>query len=114
MKKRKDLFSVLEKQEAAAKPRAVPSSFLSRVANGQVRRTITLPGDYVAELKLYRQTDYYETAIEERYKKALVNVKVRTGETSVLWDPLQKFISEADELFDESEPVYYSDKIKFK
>lgn len=90
------------------------SSLLSRVANGKVRRAANLNGDFYVEVKVYHKADIISTVREERWKKAAVALKVQLSKESPQWDTLQSFMRRAHELFDDSEPVFYSDQISFK
>lgn len=90
------------------------SSLLIRVANGKVRRTATLTGPYYVEVKVYDTSEAASSRPDERWKKTLVSLKAQLKTDSSQWDKLQVFMRGAHKLFEDSEPVYYSDKINFK
>lgn len=90
------------------------SSLTSKVANGVVRRVNQLNGAYYTEVRVYNTRDASKTPPEERYKKALVTLKVQLNPNTSEWRDLQKFMKNIKLLFDNQEPVFYSNKINFK
>lgn len=118
MNKKRDLFYILQSEETASgRPKSggpVTSSFASRVSTGTSRRTALSEGDYFVDLKVYKTSDYVNNPTEVRYKTALVSVKLQCEDSSPSWEALQAFLGQAWTVFQDSEPVHYSDKINFK
>ncbi|XP_049704256.2 uncharacterized protein LOC126056173 [Helicoverpa armigera] len=85
------------------------SSLVSRVANGKVRRTADLTGDFYVEVKVYHKAEAASTPREDRWKKASVALKVQINRDSSPWEALQIFMRRTHELFDNSELIFYSD-----
>ncbi|CAG9134557.1 unnamed protein product [Plutella xylostella] len=114
-----DIFGILDEAENLAS-RAAPdnypisSSFVSRVANGSVRKSLINDGEFYVELKVYNTLDAKTSKPEERWKKALFNLKLLTEQDGEPWQALQKFVREAHSVFGDCEPVYYSEKIHIK
>ncbi|CAG9138370.1 unnamed protein product [Plutella xylostella] len=110
-----DIFGILDEAENLAS-RAAPdnypisSSFVSRVANGSVRKSLINDGEFYVELKVYNTLDAKTSKPEERWKKALFNLKLLTEQDGEPWQALQKFVREAHSVFGDCEPVYYSEK----
>lgn len=77
-----------------------------------MRRTADLTGDFYVDVKVYHKGEAASTRREERWKKAAVALKVQLNKDSPPWEALQTFMHRAHELFDSSEPVFYSDNIK--
>jgi hypothetical protein len=93
----------------ASSERATTSSFSSRVSSGTSRRTIIRPGDFFIDLKVYKIQDHQaETDALERYKKALVALRLQCEEKSIEWEQCQTLIGTAFEVFKDSETSYYS------
>lgn len=117
-KKSKDLFSIISKDEQASSSREthreLASSFTSRVSSGQCRRVASTSGKFYIDLKIYNTDDVRTTPAEERYKKALASVKLQCTDHSREWEVLQDFLGRAYTIFEDSEPTYYSNNIKFK
>ncbi|KAL0803276.1 hypothetical protein ABMA28_000548 [Loxostege sticticalis] len=117
-KKQKSLFSIINKDERGSTKGSsrsiLGSSFTSRVSSGQCRRAATTVGEFYIDLKVYNTEDIKNTPAEERYKKALASIKIQCGEQSGEWEALQSFIGKAYAIFEDSEPVYYSNKINIK
>lgn len=90
------------------------SSLISRVANGKVRRTADVSGDFYVEVKVYNKAEVASTPKEERWKKASVALKVQLNRNTPQWDGLQVFMRRTHEFFDNSEPVFYSNNISLK
>lgn len=89
------------------------SYFVNKVANGNERRTASLVGSYVLDLKLYHVNDIQNTESKDVWRKALVRVKVQTQDDTELWKSLQKLVTSIDKNFLD-EPQFYSDKISLK
>lgn len=88
---------------------------MSRVANGKLRRTAPyIEGDFYVEVKVYNKTDAASTTPLERWKKALVALKVQINKDTPQWDALQTFMRRVHVVFQDSEPVFYSDNINIK
>lgn len=112
-KSKKDIFSILQSEEQAttnSTPRPA-SSFITRVSSGHVRRATNTTGDYFVELKVYKTEDINSVPQDERYRKALASLKLECADNSKEWDALQKFISTAYLLFENSEPVFFNYKL---
>lgn len=90
------------------------SSLTTKVANGAVRRTAPLIGAYYVEVRVYNTAEALKSRPDERYKKALVTLKAQLNVETQEWRDLQKFIKKTKTLFNETEPVFYSNKIHFK
>lgn len=96
---------------AASSP--VASSLVIRVANGKVRRTADVSGDFFVELKVYCTKEIADTPRQERWKKAQVALKLQLSRDSTYWNELQKFVRRSHEAFASSEACYFSDNIHF-
>lgn len=111
-----DIFNILSDEEdtvsvCAAQKQQLTSSLLNKVATGAVRRVAELCGDYYIELRVYPTRDVVAVKSEERWKKALLTLKAQVNTDSPEWNDLQKFIRSAKEMFSDSEPIFYSNKI---
>lgn len=90
------------------------SSLVARVDNGKVRRQAVLSGEFYVDIKVYAKSDVISIPREDRWRKALVALKVQLDRGSVQWNALQKFMQRAHDLFNNTEPTYFSDNIDFK
>lgn len=79
-----------------------------------MRRTADVTGDFYVEVKVYNKAEVASTLREDRWKKASVALKVQLNRNTPQWDGLQVFMRRTHELFDNSEPVFYSDNINIK
>lgn len=116
-KKSADIFQIIRDEERSASTPAqqntkTVSSFASRVSSGTTRRCAITSGDFYIDLKIYKVEDVKTTDALERYKKALVAIKLQCEEKSVEWEQIQKFISTAFDIFKNCEPTYYSNSYK--
>lgn len=75
---------------------------------GSCRRTAITDGKFLIDLKLYNIDDYQKSDPEERYKKALASIKLQCNENSTEWNQIQKFLGQAFNIFEDSEPVYFN------
>lgn len=83
------------------------------MSSGTSRRTTIRAGDYFIDLKVYKIEDYQaQTDSLERYKKALVAVKLQCEEKSVEWEQCQSLLSTTFEIFKDSEASFYSNARK--
>lgn len=109
-----DIFGLLAESEKVARNTAqvfpVTSSLLTRVANGHLRRVVPTDGEFYIELKVFKTADAVSTKADERWKKALVVLKLMTDQDSSRWESLQKFVKEAFSAFEDAEPSFYGDK----
>ncbi|XP_049886632.1 uncharacterized protein LOC126381143 isoform X2 [Pectinophora gossypiella] len=87
----------------------IVSYFVNKVANGSERRTTSLDGEYVVDLKIYHANDVNNTDSREVWRKALLRIKLQTPDDSDEWKLLQKLVTRIDKNF-EDEPRFYSDK----
>lgn len=90
------------------------SSLTSKVANGCVRRSASLSGAYYVEVRAYTTSDALKTPPLDRYKKALLTAKVQLNTGTAEWHDLQKLMRSIKKLFEDREPVFYSNKINIK
>jgi hypothetical protein len=79
------------------------------VSSGACRRTTLTDGTFLIDLKVYTIDDYQKSNFEERYKKALASVKLQCKEDSPEWNQIQKFLGNAFSIFNDCEPVYFTD-----
>lgn len=124
-KRSKDLFGLLSDEDetlavensqrrgSAAHPQ-LDSSLTTKVANGSVRRAAPLDGAYYVEVRVYSTSDALKTLPAERYKKALLTAKVQLNTGTSEWHDLQKFMKSLKKLFEDREPVFYSNKVNIK
>ncbi|KAL0861806.1 hypothetical protein ABMA27_009279 [Loxostege sticticalis] len=124
-KRSKDLFGLLSDEDetlavensqrrgSAAHPQ-LDSSLTTKVANGSVRRAAPLDGAYYVEVRVYSTSDALKTLPAERYKKALLTAKVQLNTDTSEWHDLQKFMKSLKKLFEDREPVFYSNKVNIK
>jgi hypothetical protein len=83
------------------------------VSAGTSRRSTITDGKFYIDLRVYNVDDFLKTNPEDRYKKALVAVKLQSNENSSEWNQLQKFMGEAFHIFEDCEPVYYTNSKKY-
>ncbi|KAI5642843.1 hypothetical protein NE865_05141 [Phthorimaea operculella] len=93
-KPKKNIFSIIQAEESAVPegPRNELSSFITKVSQGHTRRCTALAGDFYTELKVYKAEDIRNVPSDQRYKKALVSMKLYCNEGSKEWDCLQEFL----------------------
>lgn len=60
---------------------------------------------------MYNKAEVANIAKEDRWKRAEVTLKVQLDRNTPQWDGLQIFMRRTHELFNDSEPVFYSDSI---
>lgn len=101
-------------QKKTTKKPKLESVLWSRVASGSLRRQLPLSGEFYVELRVYNTTDAETQKADERWKKALVTLKVQLNDDSEQWAALQSFVQSSSSIFEEVEHTYYSDKIQFK
>lgn len=112
-----DIFGILSEDEelptASPQQGCLSSSLTNKVANGAVRRVADIEGDYFVELRVYHSRDA-TVRNEDRWKKALLALKLQIDGDSVEWQHLQQFTKAAKRKFRDAEAKFYSDKINFK
>lgn len=83
------------------------------MSSGTSRRTVIRPGDFFIDLKVYKIEDHQaEADALERYKKALVALRLQCDEKSVEWEQCQSLLSTGFEVFKDSESTFYSNTRK--
>ncbi|XP_063534392.1 uncharacterized protein LOC134744492 [Cydia strobilella] len=111
-----DIFQIINQEEKcapASSAKSTTSSFGSRVSSGTSRRTAVRSGDFFIDLKIYKIEDVQnETDPLERYKKALVTVRLQCETKSVEWEKAQAFLGTAYEIFKDSETTYFQNTVK--
>ncbi|KAG7299657.1 hypothetical protein JYU34_016647, partial [Plutella xylostella] len=110
-----DLFAIIRDAEKVAKTcpeqHQLGSSIVTRVASGHVRRAAPTEGEFYVELKVYNTVDAASTTSQERWKKALVTVRLQADQDTPHWEALQKFMKSVYTLFEDTEPTFYGEKI---
>ncbi|KAI5643608.1 hypothetical protein NE865_04410 [Phthorimaea operculella] len=112
-KSRKNIFAIIQAEENAVAtdgPRNELSSFITKVSQGHTRRATALPGDFFVELKVYKAEDLRNVPADQRYKKALVAMKLYCKEGTKEWDSLQEYIGTSSKVFEECESVFFNYK----
>ncbi|KAI5641259.1 hypothetical protein NE865_06523 [Phthorimaea operculella] len=113
-KPKKDLFSILSTEEsqviATDAPRLETSTFITRVAQGHTRRSLTLGGDFFIDCKVYKSEDIRNEPGDKRFKKALASIKLQCNEGSKEWNALQDFINASHKLFEQCESIFFNYK----
>lgn len=112
-KKNKDIFGCEYETIPSSKDTTSPagSTFQSRVANGISRRVASVHGEFYIDLKVYNTTDFIKYPFDERWKKALLTLKLQSDQGSTQWSLLQKFVKGCHDVFKDSNAVFYADKI---
>ncbi|XP_026737885.1 uncharacterized protein LOC113501078 [Trichoplusia ni] len=109
-KNKTDIFGLRHERNDECDGSSTPvlsTFFVTRLANGNERRTANTSGEYYIDLKVYQTNDARETDSQELWRKALLRLKLQTDGDTIQWRKLQAFVQSADELFMKP-PTFYS------
>lgn len=98
-----------EEQEARKAASRFTSSLTRRVADGTVRRTATLPGDGLLELRLYRIANVLDVPPLERSQHAAVKLTYQVDFSSPELAFINDFLKSVKKKFTE-EGKFFADK----
>ncbi|KAL0829623.1 hypothetical protein ABMA28_003129 [Loxostege sticticalis] len=115
----KDLFGLLSDEGAmlavensqrrgSAAHSQLDSSLTTKVVNGSTAPTSWRCASTAPATRSRRRLR------NERYKKALLTAKVQLNTGTSEWHDLQKFMKSLKKLFEDREPVFYSNKVNIK
>lgn len=101
--------NVVNSQSASGKKAPLISSMTRRLANGISRQTHPNKlGTHFVEVKVYKVAEIENTSPMNRWRQAILSVKIQTNDNTEAWQHLTKYIAATRKEFKDIPPTFIS------